>query len=129
MERLKLRAVAGAALVVLAACGSIGPSGSQRKSGIEGVAVAGPQCPVEVVGSPCPARPVSVTLTVIDSAGGVVTTFTTSADGRFQVELTPGTYMLATRVKNGPQLLRPVTVNVKDGAYTEVRLFLDTGIR
>jgi hypothetical protein len=111
------------------ACGTIQPSESHANNGIEGQAMAAPQCPVEVVGSPCPPRPVSVAVTVVTTTGSVVTTFTTAADGRFQVSLAPGTYLLSTRVANGPQLLRPVTVTVKYGTYTEVNLLLDTGIR
>lgn len=120
-------AVTGTLLALLCACGS--PSTpSTGHSGITGVVVAGPQCPVEVIGHPCPPLPISATVIVTDPLGEV-TTFTSDADGQFRIDLPPGTYELTTPSGNHPQLLQPVNVTVAAGTYTRVRLLLDTGIR
>ena len=117
------------AVPLLLVCGSPGPVIQATGGGIEGIAMAGPQCPAESVASACPNRPVSVAVTVVDDSGHDVTTFTSGADGRFHVALAPGTYTLVTRRQNQPQLLRPVMVTVAAGQYTDIKLFLDTGIR
>jgi hypothetical protein len=94
-----------------------------------GTAVAGPQCPVHIMGRSCPPRPVSVAVTVADASGRTVISSISAADGRFRVSLAPGTYTLLARGPNQPQLLRPVAVSVEAGRYADLRLFLDTGIR
>jgi hypothetical protein len=116
------------ALVVLSGCGGHSAPTS-RDSGITGTVVAGPQCPVEVIGHPCPPRPVSATVTVEDQAGRTMTTFTSDEQGGFRVALPPGRYRLITQRANQPQLMQPVDVTVAAGTYTRIRLFLDTGIR
>lgn len=57
----------------------------------------------------------------------VAATFTTDADGRFSVAVVPGSYSL--RPKAGLPALRSERVIVSAGAYTEVELHADTGIR
>jgi hypothetical protein len=119
-------------LVLLTACATRTPapgsSTSGLDSGITGTAVAGPQCPVERPGSPCPPRPVSADITVRDGSGVQVTIFTTAVDGTFRVPLPPGTYTLLTTGVALP-LLQPQQVSVESGRFTEVMLELDTGIR
>jgi Carboxypeptidase regulatory-like domain len=127
IRRLLGCAVTSTLVTLLCACGT--PSTpSTGHSGIAGVVVAGPQCPAEVIGHPCPPKPISATVTVTGPSGEV-TTFTSDADGRFRIDLPPGTYELTTQGGNHPQLLQPVKVTVAAGTYTRVRLLLDTGIR
>lgn len=107
---------------VLAACGAGGPS-----SGIRGTILAGPACPGPArVDSPCPDRPVSMTVEVVNGSS-VAATFTSDEQGRFSVGVAPGTYTL--RSKNGLPALRSATVVVSDGRFTDVELHADTGIR
>jgi hypothetical protein len=100
-------------------------------SGIRGRVVAGPQCPVEQVGSPCPNKPVSAELNVKDQGGHVVTMVKSGDDGRFEVGLEPGTYLLEpARTPNSPFFIgKPVTVRVQPNRFAAVTVVLDTGIR
>ena len=113
------------ALVLLsgAACGSIGGPAS----GIRGTILAGPACPGPVrLDSPCPDRPVAMTVEVVSGAT-VAATFTSDANGTFSVNVGPGTYAL--RSKSGLPALRGTTVVVVEGQFTQVELHADTGIR
>jgi hypothetical protein len=121
--------IAAVLMALLTACDGGGSSSPIEQSGIVGIVVAGPQCPVEVIGHPCPPRPVSATVTVLAESGQTVATFTSDTQGRFQVGLPPGAYKLVTRKVHQPQLLHPVRVTVESGTQTQLRLFLDTGIR
>ncbi len=117
---------------LLTACAA--PSFGQTpppNTGIQGIAEAGPQCPVVVRGQPCPPRPIAATVAVQDPTGAEVTRFTSGSDGRFQVSLPPGTYTLVEvpRSQGAFPTLKPVTVTVVAGQYTSVMLEFDTGIR
>lgn len=109
--------------LTLASCASVtGPS-----SGIRGTILAGPACPGPArVDSPCPDRPVSMTVEVVSGAA-VSATFTTDAAGTFSVSVAPGTYTL--RSKTGLPTLKSASVVVVAGTYTDVELHADTGIR
>jgi len=109
--------------LLLAACGTIGGPAS----GIQGTILAGPACPGPVrLGSPCPDRPVAMTVEVV-SGSTVAATFTSDANGVFSVSVGPGTYTL--RSKTGLPALRPTPVVVLAGQFTQVELHADTGIR
>ena len=117
-----MRALVIAALV-LAACGSVG----SPSSGIRGTIVAGPACPGPArLDSACPDRPVAMTVEVV-SGSAVAATFTTDSAGTFSVSVAPGTYTL--RSKSGLPALKSQPVVVVAGAYTDVELHADTGIR
>jgi hypothetical protein len=96
-------------------------------SGASGIALAGPQCPVEIQGQPCPDEPVDVTL-AFSQGTTTVATVQTASDGAFSVDLPAGTYNVTT---TGPQLpsLGPTQVTVPSGAHAWLELHLDTGIR
>ena len=110
------------------------PSGA---SGIEGRVLVGPTCPVERADSPCPDRPVSVALAIYSAAAAnnPVATVTSDADGRFHVELPPGTYTVqrapcdATSPQCAFPRITPVDVTVQLAAFTQVTVQGDTGIR
>ena len=111
------------AAILLGACGTA----ATPASGIRGTIVAGPACPGPArVDSPCPDRPVAMTVEVVQGTT-VVATFTSGADGRFSVALGSGTYTL--RSKSGLPTLRSQNVTVPTGAYAEVELHADTGMR
>jgi hypothetical protein len=129
-----LRLVALSALLVLPACAEGVDRGgeSSTRSGVEGRALAGPTCPVEIESSPCPARPVQTTVRVLAASPGnaAVTTFRTEKDGTFRVPLEPGDYLLVPEIEGtGALSARPTTVTVPADGFAQVDVFLDTGIR
>ncbi len=107
-------------------------------SGVEGIVLVGPTCPVERVDSPCADRPAAVALAAYAGTAGaaqVVGTVTSGADGRFRLSLPPGTYTLQrapcdprTGNCNFPRII-PQPVTVRAGAYAAVVVHGDTGIR
>src|SRR5579859_8294190 len=109
--------------LLLGSCAAAGTPGS----GIRGTIAAGPACPGPArLNSPCPDRPVSMTVEVV-SGSNIVATFTSDAAGTFSVGVDPGTYTL--RSKSGLPALKPTTVVVVEGRFTQVELHADTGIR
>ena len=133
MLRFSILALTG---ILLAACfggGGTPASTPAAGSGIEGQALAGPTCPVERVGSPCPDRPVAGAVVNVWNAQRTkkVTTFTADDQGRFRVALAPGDYYLdPQRVENQQfPIPHPQSVTVREGAFTAVTIEYDTGIR
>jgi hypothetical protein len=105
-------------------------AGSGGGSGIRGVVVAGPQCPVESAQSPCPDAPLAKTEVQVKRSGNVVATATSDETGAFQVTLPPGTYSVeAVTDMGGIGYARPVDVTVTEGAFAQVSVVVDTGIR
>lgn len=99
-------------------------------SGIAGLVLIGPMCPVVTVDDPCPDRPFAATIAVLDARGRTVCKTDSGDDGRFRVGLPPGVYELAP--VNGVADLpyaSPVVVTVEPGHYTQVTVSYDSGIR
>jgi len=134
------RASCGAAVVALAltlfvACNP-GPGSATSQTpapatGVLGVVLAGPTCPVERAGqSPC-VRPVAgATILALDSAQHEVGRAVTDTAGAYFLRLPPGTYQIVPQAVEG--LMRApaaTTVTVADGAPTRLDLQYDTGIR
>jgi hypothetical protein len=117
-----------AAVLVLAAGCARTERPADTSSGIEGRAVAGPQCPVVRADSPCPDAAVSAEIDVLQN-GRVVKTFTTRTDGTFRVALEPGSYTLQGKTTGRLPVSKAVEVAVTAGAYTKVDIVFDTGIR
>jgi hypothetical protein len=113
--------------VALAACG--GEGAGDGTSGIRGRALAGPQCPVEIEGSPCPDVPWEGTVVATDTSTGDRFTTTTDAEGRFELPLAPGTYDVSIDAGSDLPFAKPQTVTVTDGAFADVVVSVDTGIR
>ena len=108
------------------------PTDGGGESGISGVAVAGPTCPVETVGDPaCAPRQVAdATIVVVDGTGAEVGMAVTGLDGGFFIALPAGEYTLTGSPVDGLMgTPAPMAVTVADGAATEVQLSYDTGIR
>ncbi len=125
MRRPVLLAVLAA--IALASCGT--DPGTIGASGIQGRALAGPQCPVQLEGSPCPDRPWRGTVVATDVGSGARSTVRTDADGRFRLALDPGTYDVSIDADGGPPFAKPQRITVRAGAFTDVRVAVDTGIR
>ncbi|MBF6600259.1 MAG: carboxypeptidase regulatory-like domain-containing protein [Dehalococcoidia bacterium] len=109
-------------------------------SGIEGQVLVGPTCPVERADSPCADRPAQLYVWAIaqptPAGGAIAASVRSDADGRFRLALPPGTYTLdggacppGTTCAGGFPRVTRLTVVVTGGAFTEVRLRGDTGIR
>src|ERR1700737_3537601 len=114
--------------LALAACGS---QPAQPGTGIQGLVQAGPTCPVERINPPCPPHPLAAPTVVRDGTGAEVTRFRSGADGRFKVDLRPGTYTLVGLTVGSSSLPRPIPTSapVSQGTYTSVNIEYDSGIR
>ena len=113
--------------LALASCGGAGAG--DATSGIRGQALSGPQCPVEVQGSPCPDLPYEGTVLVTDTESGEEFTVVTDPEGRFELSVEPGTYEVSIVSETSPPFAKPQTVTVEPGAFTEIVVSVDTGIR
>lgn len=115
---------------LLASCGEQG-SGGDAGSGIRGAVLSGPQCPVETLESPCPDLPVAdIVVRVTASDGSVAAEPVTDAQGRFEVTVDAGEYVVQPVVEGGGVTsAKPQTVTVVGGEFVEVTLIVDTGIR
>ena len=113
------------------ACNGGAPSGDGGNSGIEGTVTIGPMCPVVTQDTPCPDEPYEATVVIEDESGDDVTTAQSGEDGRFRVSLAPGTYTLVPQspTPGGPPSASEQQVAVAEGAYTEVSIPYDSGIR
>ena len=115
------------ALVAVASCAGDGTGGGT--SGIRGQALSGPNCPVEVEGSPCPDLPWEGTVIAIDTDTDEEFTVQTDAEGRFELPLEPGSYVVSIVSESSPPFAKPQTVTVEPGSFTEIVVSVDTGIR
>jgi hypothetical protein len=114
-----------AGVMLLSACG--GSSAGPLDSGIRGSAVISPACPVE----PCAvAEPPYEGTFVVRKGDNVVATVKTDVEGRFQVRLAAGAYVLQSAAEaEALPLLKPVDVTVHANEFTNVTLAFDSGIR
>lgn len=99
-------------------------------SGIVGLVLIGPMCPVMTLDDPCPDRPFAATIFVRDAEGRFLCEAASGDDGRFTIGLTPGSYQLDP--VDGPAGLPYAVsqlVTVLPGQYTEVTIGYDSGIR
>jgi hypothetical protein len=106
------------------------PTPTALNSGIRGVVLLGPVCATQSAeSSPC-LTPYAANLVITDSDGNVVTSVSSGSDGRFQVLLPPGDYVI--QPDNGPDgnpssIPQPVTV--APGEFEDVEVDYDTGLR
>ena len=117
----------------LAVFGCGGRDGPGPTVVIEGVALAGPVCPVETdpPDPSCEPQPVpSATITAFNEDTGEETAVVTDADGRFRIELEGGTIQVrGAPVEGLLGVPDPVTIVAADGDRHTVDLVYDTGIR
>jgi hypothetical protein len=93
-----------------------------------GTATAGPTCPGEQAGHPCPPRPVSGAVSA-RRADGTTLAGAISKRGTYRITVPAGTYTL--NVQTGSLLPRcpPAKVDVSGGATVQANISCDTGIR
>jgi len=117
-------------LLSLVACANraSSPSGD---SGVRGTVLLGPTCPVESMESPCPDRPLADVEVQVLQRGDVMVTVRSDGNGRFTVALEPGAYVLQAVVEEGGPAMsaKPVDVTVTSGAFADVTVPVDSGIR
>jgi hypothetical protein len=128
------RAALLAPLVVLALTTCCAGSGDEPAggSGIEGLVTIGPQCPVVQEPTPCPDLLFAATIVVQDVATGErVAEGESGEDGRFRIDLPPGSYRVLPQWPNdpGPPTAQEQLAEVEEGRYTRVDVQYDTGIR
>ena len=116
--------------LLLAACGSDSGSGTELGT-IRGRVLLAPACPVEQVSSPCPPRPLAdVDVRVVDAGGDVLASATSDDDGRFEVDVPPGSFLLTAAIQKDPaRSVRPTRVHVVAGTVTRANVLVDSGIR
>ncbi len=99
-------------------------------SGVAGLVLIGPMCPVVTLDDPCPDRPFAATIVIQDAWGQEVCTAWSGEDGRFRAGLAPGDYLLVPlNGEAGLPYASPLPVTVAPDFYTEVTVSYDSGIR
>lgn len=122
--------------LTLAGCGGGNSLSDGTRSGIRGVASAGPIRPVEMPGVPNTRAVSGAVITAhryVSAGPGPETARAISdADGRFTLPLAPGTYQIVALPPADTPTLRPPddgTVIVPADTFVETNLVYDTGIR
>ena len=124
-------------VLLLVACGNESPEAEPTAtvdSGVRGLVHLGPQCPVETIDEPCEDEPAAdVTVTISEqlpgeayAAGPAVASTTTDAEGRFQLVVGPGDYVVTADAGMSCELM---DVRVESGKYTTMDVPCDSGIR
>jgi hypothetical protein len=117
---------------LLLGCGSFGATSAPTvplDSGIRGTVQLGPTCPVQDRDVPC-VTPYVAVLVILDSDQREVARVSSGVDGAFQVALAPGDYTVTPTPGGDPfPTAAPQAVTVLPGAFTEIEVNYDTGIR
>jgi hypothetical protein len=104
---------------------------AEPQSGIEGVITVSPWHPGPVRADEPASRPLAnATFVVQTEANADASEFTTDAQGRFRVSLSPGHYKVSLKGKKGGiGKYGPFEVDVAAGRMTPVQWQCDTGMR
>jgi hypothetical protein len=115
--------------LLLAACApKIDPS---LTSAVKGQTLIGPTCPVMRIDNPCPDEPYQAKLTVLSPDGQVVTRAASDAEGKFEIKLPAGEYILHAENPEGQALpyADDTEFTVVADKFTEIEIHFDSGIR
>jgi hypothetical protein len=135
MRRLRSALAIALVAVLVIGCSEIGivEETPVAPSGIRGTVLLGPTCPVSA--TPGDDNPVpcvtayAAHLVVLDSESAVVARVTSGADGKFQLDLAPGEYVVTPASGSDTYpIAQPVSVTVLAGTYVDVEINYDTGI-
>ena len=124
---MNVKFLIGVLILALATCSIYNPT--PKGSGIEGQVLIGPLCPVVQQGQECPDQPYQATLTINNANGVQITRFQTDEQGRFKISLVPGEYILHPESPNSLPYAGDQTLTVQTGAYTQIVVHYDSGIR
>jgi len=118
-------------LLIVCACIARSQPSQAAATGIKGVIMVSPIRPGPVrKGSEFPnTAPLPNTKFSVRSNERTVTTFTTEAQGRFQVSLKPGRYSVVLAENRFPRPCGPFEVSVEAGKMSEVEWLCDSGMR
>jgi len=117
--------------VLALGCGAEREAAGPADSGVRGVVILGPSCPVVQENVPCPDEPFEAEIQVVaPGSREVVATARSGKDGRFVIRLGPGRYVLEG-ISPGEAFpfAKPVDVTVRPHAFTSATVAFDTGIR
>jgi hypothetical protein len=127
--------LATALLIASAGC-TPGPnpgagSSGRLTTGVIGIVLAGPTCPVERAGQSACVRPVEgATILAMNSAHQEAGRVISDSTGAYFLPLPPGTYEVVPQAVTGLLGVAPVaTVTVTTGPPVQLELRYDTGIR
>jgi hypothetical protein len=135
--RLSLPALAALlGALVLAGCEVFGPEVTPSPaptpilSGVRGTVLIGPTCAGATRANPC-TEPYEADLVFLDATDQVVARVRSGPDGRFEVPLGPGTYLIqpVSPTEDPFPFGKAVSVTVGEEEYTEVGIDYDTGMR
>jgi hypothetical protein len=103
--------------------------GPTTGAGIQGTTVVD-GCPVKR-DPPCPDKPISARVAVLDAGGSVLAAVESADDGTFTVTIGPGEYVLRPDSPAGglARPPEPFVVSVKAHVYTAVIVRFDSGVR
>jgi hypothetical protein len=115
--------------LVILACAACSTQETPTDSGIEGQVFIGPTCPVVQVGQECPDQPYQAVLTVLSPDGREIVQVETDEAGIFKIPLAPGEYVLRPESPNVLPFAPEQTFVVEPGAFTQLIVHYDSGIR
>jgi len=96
-------------------------------SGMQGITRLETCSHFDLDASNCPSQPQALTVQILlQSSGAIVSEFTSAADGRYQVQLPPGKYIVQSRPDALHPFLKPEIVNVDAAKYENVDLLFDS---
>ena len=122
-------AIIGAALIALFSATAAAETPPPTTSGIEGTVVVSPSRPGPITKDGPSVAPVRNTQFVVKAGDATVKTFTTDGEGRFQVALPPGHYVIL-REGAPPRIGRwRFEADVVAGQMTKVNWTADSGMR
>ena len=106
-------------------------TGGGGDSGVQGELVVDGGGPVMRESGPWRVFPLRGIVEAVPSAGGAAARTESDARGLFRLVLPPGEYVLQARNLTGAPVPAawPVTVRVTAGAFTEVTIHFDSGVR
>ena len=101
-------------------------------SGIRGTVKIGPNEPVATAGTSSAFKPYAAKLMITEQGGQHLkrpARVKSGTDGTFSTALEPGTYVIEADGGQTPPTLKPITVKVEQGRYSDVEVNFDSGIR
>lgn len=132
---MKSKLIFSLLVLFLTACApqqmSVSSAGGNPNSGIKGQVLIGPMCPVMQVDNPCPNEPYQANLFVLNLRGEEVLRFSSDAEGKFEVKLPPGDYILHPESPEGQPIpyAADVPFTIIPNEFTNIIVTFDSGIR